>query len=100
MSTPNNDLRTPQTFRAPIPRSPAVNFLTVVEEDGTEWCESYGPTRPEAKEDDEEILKAQIAYDEMLVKEKEKEMLEAYKAKLFRNVLGTPVTLGTPKGKK
>jgi hypothetical protein len=36
------------------------------------------------REDDEEILAAQ------LIKQKEKAMLEAYKAKLFKNVLGTP----------
>jgi len=89
MSAPINDLRTPQTFHAPIPRPQKAKFLTVVEENGTEWCESYDAPRIEAREDDEEILKAQIAYDEKLQKEKEKQMIEAYRAKLFKNVLGT-----------
>lgn len=89
MSAPD-PLRTPQVFRL-IPRSPQINFNTVVDETGTEWCESYDVPRREMREDDEEILRAQIEYDAQLIKQKEKTMLEAYKAKLFKNVLGAPL---------
>ncbi len=89
MSAPTNDLRTPQVFH-PIPRTPHVTFGIVVDESGTEWCECYDAPRREIRQDDEEILKAQIAYDERLAKEKEQEMLAAYRARLFKNVLGTP----------
>ena len=90
MSAPNNDLRTPQTFHAPIPRSPAMTLYTTTDADGNEWIESIEFDSREAKAADEDILKAQIAYDERLAKEKEKAMVEAYRAKLFKNVLGTP----------
>ena len=94
MSAPNNDLRTPQTFHAPIPRSPAMTLYTMTDADGNEWIESIEFDTRESKAADEDILQAQIAYDERMAKEKEKAMVEAYRAKLFKNVLGTP------KGKK
>jgi len=90
MSAPKNDLRTPQIFHAPIPRSPHLNFNTLIDEQGTELCECYDRPIREMKEPDEDIIQAQIAYDERLAKEKEKAMVEAYRAKLFKNVLGTP----------
>lgn len=103
MSAPDPSLRTPQIFPrleptiAPIPRSPAMNFLTVVEEDGTEWCESLDVPRYEAKEE-EALLKAQIEHDieqEKQLAIAQQEMLKQYRAKLFKNVLN-----GWPVGKK
>lgn len=95
MSAPDPTLRTPQIFpridlTSPIPRSPATNFLTVVEEDGTEWCESLDVPRYEAKEDDEALLKAQIEHDieqEKQLAIAQQEMLKQYRAKLFKNVI-------------
>lgn len=94
MSAPD-PLRTPQIFRAvgvttPIPRSPALNFLTVVEEDGTEWCESYDVPRIEAKEDEEILLAYQKQIQEEEAKQKaiaEQQMLQQYRQRLFKNVL-------------
>lgn len=90
MSAPSNNLRTPQIFHAPIPRSPAMTLYTLTDADGNEWIESMEFHSNEAKLADEDILQAQIAYDEKIAKEKEKAMIEGYRAKLFRNVLGTP----------
>ena len=102
MSAPDPTLRTPQIFPridlpSPIPKIPTTNFLTVVEEDGTEWCESLDVPRYEAKEDDE-VLKAQIEHDieqEKQLAIAQQEMLKQYRAKLFKNVLN-----GWPVGKK
>lgn len=96
MSAPD-PLRTPQVFR-PIPRSPQVNFLTVVDETGTEWCESYDVPRREMREDDEEILAAQIAYDAQLLKQREQQIVAEYKQRIFKNVLDGSIPAG--KGKK
>lgn len=100
MSAPEPSLRTPQIFTpiAPIPKSPAMNFLTVVEEDGTEWCESLDVPRYEAKEDDETILKAQIEHDIKQEKQlaiAQQAMLQQYRAKLFKNVLNGSIPQGT-----
>jgi hypothetical protein len=99
MSAPNNELRTPQTFHAPIPRSPALNFRIVEDETGTEWCESLDAPRQEAKESDD-YLAIQAQYDANLdkqIKDAEEALKQQYRQRIFKNVLDGSIPKGNGK---